>query len=275
MLRNRMMRGAGYTRPQSSILLDTYSGAAGAYSLRKLRTAYVGSAIRVRRSSDSAEQDIGFVNGVLDTASMLTFCGAGDGFVTTWYDQSGNGRNFSQSTANLQPQIVSSGVLVQQGSKPAVDFLGTKRLSTLAVAFASAPSAFGVFAVASPGSGTSHRGIFSSNGATTGTLLLSQLGAGGTSWGTYGVSDQTSSAAFSARSILEMQSADGDSGTFYLNGASAGSFAATIGQTAAHLGGAGTQEHDGTIQEVIFYESNQAANRAAIASNINSYYSIY
>jgi hypothetical protein len=25
----------------------------------------------------------------LDTASLLTFCGAGNGFVTTWYDQSG------------------------------------------------------------------------------------------------------------------------------------------------------------------------------------------
>ena len=71
MLRNRMMRGAGYSRPQSSLLLDIYSGAAAAYSLRKLRTVYAGSAIRVRRSSDSAEQDFGFLNGVLDTAMVL------------------------------------------------------------------------------------------------------------------------------------------------------------------------------------------------------------
>jgi hypothetical protein len=47
--------------PAASLLLDTYSGAAVAYSLRKLRTAYSGSAIRVRRSSDNAEQDFGFV----------------------------------------------------------------------------------------------------------------------------------------------------------------------------------------------------------------------
>ena len=42
------------------LLLDTYPNAAVAYSLRKLRTAYTGAAIRVRRSSDNAEQDIGF-----------------------------------------------------------------------------------------------------------------------------------------------------------------------------------------------------------------------
>jgi len=46
--------------PPSSLLLDLYPGATVAYSLRKLRTAYSGSAIRVRRSSDNTEQDFGF-----------------------------------------------------------------------------------------------------------------------------------------------------------------------------------------------------------------------
>jgi len=42
------------------LLLDIFPNAAVAYSLRKLRTAYSGSAIRVRRSVDNAEQDFGF-----------------------------------------------------------------------------------------------------------------------------------------------------------------------------------------------------------------------
>jgi hypothetical protein len=58
-----------------SLLLDTYTGAAVAYSLRQLRTAYTGAAIRVRRSSDNAEQDINFVSGDLDTQSLLDFVG--------------------------------------------------------------------------------------------------------------------------------------------------------------------------------------------------------
>jgi len=60
-----------------SYLLDTYTGAAAAYSLRKLRNAYAGSAIRVRRSSDNTTLDVGFdANGNLDTASMLSFVGS-------------------------------------------------------------------------------------------------------------------------------------------------------------------------------------------------------
>jgi hypothetical protein len=46
--------------PPPALLLDTYPNAAVAYSLRKLRTAYTGAAIRVRRAIDNAEQDIGF-----------------------------------------------------------------------------------------------------------------------------------------------------------------------------------------------------------------------
>ena len=42
------------------LLLDTYSGAAVAYSLRKIKSTYNGYAIRVRRASDNTSQDIGF-----------------------------------------------------------------------------------------------------------------------------------------------------------------------------------------------------------------------
>jgi hypothetical protein len=66
------------TVPKKNLyLLDqSYAkGAALAYGLRKLRTAYKGSAIRVRRSSDNAEQDIGFLGGGLDTATLSGFVG--------------------------------------------------------------------------------------------------------------------------------------------------------------------------------------------------------
>jgi hypothetical protein len=72
--------------PPPPLLLDVYSGAATAYSLRKLSNAYNGAAIRVRRLSDAAETNIGFTStGALDTATLLTFIGASSGFVTTWY----------------------------------------------------------------------------------------------------------------------------------------------------------------------------------------------
>ena len=61
----------------ASPVLDDYTGAAAAYSLRKVRSAYTGSAIKVRRSSDDALQDIGFdANGDLDTTTLDTFVNA-------------------------------------------------------------------------------------------------------------------------------------------------------------------------------------------------------
>ena len=109
----------------ASLLLDLYPDAAVAYSLRKLRTAYTGNAVRVRRSSDNTEQDIGFVADELDTVSLLAFCGVGNGFVTTWYDQSGNANNATQTTQANQPQIVSNGVIIISNGEPTIDFNGT------------------------------------------------------------------------------------------------------------------------------------------------------
>lgn len=107
----------------SALLLDEtgLDSAHAAYSVaRKLRAAYSGSAIRVRRSSDDAEQDIGFSSDVLDESALTTFVGANDGYVVTLYDQSGNGNDATQATEADQSQIVSSGTVVKNNSKPAL-----------------------------------------------------------------------------------------------------------------------------------------------------------
>jgi hypothetical protein len=92
------------------------SNVTAAYGLRLLRAAYSGSAIRVKRSSDSTQQDIGFASGDLDTASLLAFVGAGNGDVVKLYDQSGNGRDQSLATGSVAMRIVASGALVTQGT---------------------------------------------------------------------------------------------------------------------------------------------------------------
>lgn len=77
-------------------------------SLRKMISTAT-NAIRVRRSSDNAEQDIGFSGDVLDTSSLASFVGANSAFVTTIYDQTGNGEDAVQSTTGSQPRIVNAG----------------------------------------------------------------------------------------------------------------------------------------------------------------------
>jgi hypothetical protein len=100
--------------------LDKYPIARFAFSLRKLKNDYNGNCIRVRRTSDSVEQDIGFFDGALDTASLLSFIGASSGAVAIWYDQSGNQNNAVQTTAARQPLIVSSGVLYTENNLPII-----------------------------------------------------------------------------------------------------------------------------------------------------------
>lgn len=105
--------------------LDAYTTSlTGAWSVRRrLLTSYTGPLIRVRRSSDNAEQNIGATGtGSLDTSSLLTFVGAGDGRVVTLYDQAGS-NNYTQATAINQPLIVASGSLrTDDGTTPAIYF---------------------------------------------------------------------------------------------------------------------------------------------------------
>lgn len=110
------------------LMLDGITtGLKAAYSTRKLLTAYAGSAVRVQRASDNAQQDIGFSSNVLDTSSLNTFCSGTNGGVITWYDQSGGGHNLTQGTFASAPLIYQSGtggLKVINTTRPAIEFVG-------------------------------------------------------------------------------------------------------------------------------------------------------
>lgn len=103
-----------------SYILDSVTGAKQAYSFQKLRSAYTGNCIRVRRSNDNTEQNFGFLNNYLDTAALLTFVGANSGYIVMWYDQTANGLNATTSTTSRQPRIINAGVLERVNGKPAM-----------------------------------------------------------------------------------------------------------------------------------------------------------
>ena len=121
--------GGSAPTPAYSGFGDVFGGATAYYSLRKFTEAETLNAIRVRRSSDDTEQDIGFdANGDLDTAALLAFVGTGgtdNGFVTTFYDQSGNGNDATNATESEQPLVVSGGTLVTENGKAAIEFDGS------------------------------------------------------------------------------------------------------------------------------------------------------
>ena len=118
-------RGAVVSGPP--LLLDTISvPALGAYSVfHKLRRAYAGSAFRLRRSSDNALLDVGFVGDVVDIAAALAHVGAGSGFIDRFYGQGLTAFDLSQATLAKQPRLINAGTLdVMSGSTPALNFDG-------------------------------------------------------------------------------------------------------------------------------------------------------
>jgi hypothetical protein len=115
------------------LLLDLFPGSDGYWALRKVRMSYAGPLIKIRRSSDNATQDIGFLNdGSLDTTAISSFVGANSAFVETWYDQSLNGRDFQQGILAVQPRIVNAGTLDMVSGFPALKFDGTDDYMELA-----------------------------------------------------------------------------------------------------------------------------------------------
>lgn len=104
MLRRTMMAGG-----VSATYLDQLATLpVSVLSLRKLYSTAT-NCIRIRRSSDNAEQDIGFSSNSIDTGAISSFVGANSAFVVTWYDQSGNSLHATQATAANQPRIVNAG----------------------------------------------------------------------------------------------------------------------------------------------------------------------
>src|SRR4029077_4810069 len=81
-----------------------------AYSFRKLRDAYAGPAIRIRRASDNVEMDFGFLGADFNAPAAPSFIGGSSGFIAKWYDQSGNALDVIQATSSTQPSYSAAGL---------------------------------------------------------------------------------------------------------------------------------------------------------------------
>lgn len=232
-----------------------------AVGMRKIVPTYAGSWIKVRRSSDNTTQDIGFSGNSPDTAALLTFCGVGNGFVHTWYDQTGNALHYTQTTNSLQPSIVNAGaVRVNANGNPQIYFDGADFM------FGPDTTGFGV--------GFTALGVAGVNADVTYNAFLSKSTAGGvpSPFDIYndsfvvgnGVSlaTRTLSTGFTAAAGYGQWSfaASASATAGWLNGASIGSGGASVysEQAFAHgvyLGGReqGATHLDGNISEMLIW----------------------
>jgi hypothetical protein len=257
----------------SLLLLDLYPNAAAAYSLRKLKATYTGNAIRVRRTNLD-EIDIGFTStGALDTTALVAFTGTGaldNGFITTWYDQSGNARNATQTTAINQPQIVNSGSVILENGYPFLQY-NTTPVKYLRTSFSfniSTPLQL-FFISKNTRVGVSYLYDFTIKRATSFYNPDIQIFNG----------NSIASGNSSTNVLISSHLFNGANSQIYVN--SSLLVTGNAGNNGAEgnlLIGARFNVADqliGGFQEFIIYSSNQSSNRTGIENNINDFYSIY
>lgn len=97
--------GAAAEPGDQGVWLPADAALAGVYGLARLVSGYTGPALRVRRASDGAERDIGFVGQALDLDAAAAFRGTSALGVEVVYDQTGRGRHLTQPDASAQPSL--------------------------------------------------------------------------------------------------------------------------------------------------------------------------
>jgi hypothetical protein len=295
----------GFVSAAEPLLLDTYSGAAAAYSLRKLSSTYSGPALQVRRASDNVEVDVSFdTNGVVSLNSPVTnvpeeTSGSSQGSTTAtnlgefvadagytdvdslgsadsalvqcWYDQSSNSNDATQTTATKQPKIYDgTGGVVTENSKPAVDFDGSSdQLDYVGLTETTLTS----FHVAKPDQTNSGDAFLGWDG-TTGNGFFRYNSTGNMRLNFFG-GFNTSTTYTAAQNLVF--AVFGTALKFGYNGATAETGSATgITTSGIRIGQKGNVDYfNGKAQEIVVYASDQSSNRTNIEDNINTFYSIY
>lgn len=283
-------------------LLNQYPGAAAAYSVRRLSSTYTGNLIEVRRTVSavtvtadvsfdsnnelSLDSEISVTSGSSNATNLGEFVAAagysdpdslGSGqnaFVRTWYDQSGNGNDATQTTAANQPQIVSSGSVITENGKPSLSFDGTDDGLTLTSNYV-IPTTFSTSWVFKRTASLIHSISFANNSQLypflsiwfTNDYIYFRPGSDGGAF-KFNIS--------STGQFLIMDFYKSNTWNLYRNGNSLASLSYT--SSALNLNSLGNRNgtsHNGLYQEFIIWNSDQSSNRTGIETNINDYYSIY
>jgi hypothetical protein len=273
---------------------DLFGVPDAAYSLRKLspNSVYSGAAIRVRRSSDNTEQDINFVssaaNAAIDTSALLSFVGAGDGFIVTWYNQNGSGNHANQTTAANQPQIVTSGSVELSSSLPSIKWDGSNDFLLINSVFTTNLE-LTTFVISQSAAVTTNQYLYDNSNSLGlgGGYMLRYLNTGGfRTWSqdarrAASGGSTSNNTAYLISQLSRLTGVSTENNELWLNNSNAANGSGAEGTRLAKsetrighselLGGF----LNGKISELIAYDSYKSTDRAAITTNINDYYNVF
>jgi hypothetical protein len=257
------------------------SGSAGAFLNGKMQELIIYTSDQSANRT-AIEANIGETYGI---TGIPAYDNTVDGFVETWYDQSGNGNDATQSVAASQPKIVAGGTLATKLGQPSINFT-TDSAVLLSDSFSITETESAVFAIWQPAQDSAttvqarHRTLF---GNASSQIYI----------GTPNADSQMSFKRFDAVKTFTLGLASLNTpnlhafvGTtagvdYYFNGSSIYSDTATgTNSIRNHLRigskqNLATHDTEGYISELIIYDSDQSANRSGIETNINAHYNIY
>ena len=269
-------------------LLDVYPSASFAYSVRKLRSDYTGNPLQMYRQSDGALSDFGFdADGYLDIAGIESWLGSSNGYVQTWYDQSGNGNDLA--FGGTRPLIASSGTITKKnGGKASMERVAATGVST---GVTSRGNKTVIVCAQNNENGTSNNAArilsnFSGGGALGTAMMLDFYPPVGVR--VFDGGDGATQRNYHPGTVVPVGAAIAG---YYKDGTD--TYATYNGNTQTSAGGTGNsalsdnypiyafedrggsnQEYSDGISEIVLWD-NQTLDLAGIASNLNDFYGIY
>ena len=225
---------------------------------------------------DQTGSNDGTVNGTADT-----FFGS-DGFVTTWYDQSGNGNNATQGTVADQPKIVSNGsVITETQGKPAIQFATSAEFLTF-----STTNLQSMFSVVSNGDVAADEQVLIANDGVNNKYI--RLLSGGTDYNPIvrlGATMLTFADLTSGEQdvgiIFVYNRTDANNNTIHINNSAKAIISGTDTDLNADIDvdRIGTRNSSldpwaGKMQEIIIFDKDMSGDRTDLQNDMANFYSI-
>ena len=290
-------------------ILDLYGPAYHAYSLRKLSSTYTGFCLRVRRTTSTPSvtfttvdvsfnssntiglgSSITYVSGTATSATNLgQFCASivngysnPDGvntnldiFVTTWFDQSGNNKNPTQTNAGLQPRLVNSGNMETVDGSVGIRFISASDNFLTLRDTSTAYNNMSCYALGNSLSATVNTSIYGQGHLSDNARLFLPQGTNiaYNTTNTFPITGITANVDRLYELICGASTTSAYSNGVQSSVASVSSLSVTGAYIRIGANGSPLVHMNGHIKEVIAFVGT--SNRTDIESNINTYYSVW
>ena len=215
---------------------------------------------------------------VAGLTTNLVYRSTPTGFITTWYDQSGNGRNLVQATAANQPLIVNAGAVVTQNGKPSISFDGVNDVLSSASNFINSLIGGNAFTATSVTGGSNSQFGFTGN-LINGGGSIPRLYMQRNAYSYDSASGLIINATFGMRVITYAH--DGSSSqSAFLDGVSKGTVTQNVvssfggGYLSVPLFSGGVAQAGNASEFLMFASALSTTNRQTLERNQGAYYSI-